>query len=735
MTNEIYSIGQWVRHRRKTLDMTQQGLADRAHCSINTIKKIETDSRRPSRQLALILAEQLELTEEKHALFVDVARGLRSVESLLDKAVPEMRFAPDPQPVSLPKIIGRASELATLRRLIQESRIVTITGPGGVGKSSLAQAFISESQKQREKAIFISLVGVNDVDHIPFSVATALGLDVPFDTDPLDQILSYLSNKRIILILDNFEHLLDGTWVLGKLLQSASGVKLIVTSRERLHLPDEQNLPLRGLRYPEDAAFTESITEYPAFELFLNCARKINPDFSTEDRKSLIDICRLTDGLPLALEMLASWTDVLPVKDILPELTRDLDLLAHEYPQEDMRHHSMRTVFEASWRMLTETEREVFAWMCVFRGGVTRQAAEAVAGASLGVLSALVGRSMIKLDLVSGRYSVHGLLQLFGEEYLKNSGTFDKVQLEHAEYFSKQAGDFRSFLHGPQQQEVFDHLDAEQDNVRAALTFLFSLPDRNEQAGQMVLALCWYWRIRSRVVEARKWVERALEIKPISVETRARLYFHAGHFDWMQGNYDSARVHQEECLKLCKKLGAVGSVIKAYALNSLGMIACVTEEYSSAEKYFLESIELFEQADEPWGLAFSWKWLGVNYLRLGNIESAKSWLSKAEDYFRTCEDEWVLGLVLGFRAWIELDTGNFSKAKALADEAREIRESLGHTHSIIDSLEILVEIAINQGDREEARRLCSSAMEIAEELGNEEEITRFNSKLVELSEQ
>lgn len=736
MTDEIYSIGQWIRHRRKTLDMTQQGLADRAHCSINTIKKIETDSRRPSRQLASLLAEQLDVPEEQYALFIDIARGVRPVESLLDKVsrISEARFAYDPQPVSSSKVIGRESELAALKLLIQDSRLVTITGPGGVGKSTLAQAVMADFQRRKERAVFVSLVGVSMADHISHVIAVELNLDIPPGSDPLEQILAYLKSKRILLVLDNFEHLLDGANILEQILNSSSEVRILTTTRERLRLDEEQVFPLQGLLYPENDADNGNLEKYPAAGLFVARARKLIPEFKPTDSTSLIKICQLTEGLPLALELAASWVNSLSLAEIVFEIQHNLDVLANDTGSDTFRHGSIRSVIETSWKRLSELEQEVFSSLSVFQGGYTRQAGEAVCGATREIVSVLVSHSMLKFDHESGRYSIHALLRIYGIDKLKDSGRFETIQKVHALFFLDLAETSITYLHGDEQNEWFDRLDEEQDNIRAALSFLLANEGQSKESVRLVVGLCWYWRIRSRVVEARYWVDEMLQVDTDDVNMLAVLHYHAGHFDWMQGDAESARKHQMASINFSEALGDTGVNIKSNAYLSLGMIANMEGDFIAAEKYFLESAQLFGQCGDDWGKAFSQKWLGVSYMEQRKFEDAKISFQKAESYFRKCGDRWALGLLLGFYAWMKFDNGKYDDALILAREALEIREEFGHKNSVIDMIDLISQVTLEQGNKKEARRLYQSAIEISEEVGNQRNVLIFKNKLAELAD-
>lgn len=734
---ELISFGEWVRRSRKKLDLTQQGLADRVYCSINSIKKIETDARRPSHHLAELLAEHLKVPEDQRLLFIECARGLRSVDVLrqldqdrgTDFSHAHQRVQPDHSPVSGFSIIGRETELEELNRLLRSTRLVTITGPGGIGKSTLAQAIISNYRMRGQSAVLVPLDGINAVGQIPQATTSALGFVV--EADPVRQVLEYLKAKKFLLVFDNFEHLLGDASFIADILRQTTAVTLLITSRERLRVHGEQVYPLQGLRFPENASSTD-LESYPAPNLFLTIARRLLPDFKPVNPKDVLQICQITEGLPLALEMAASWVDTLALTDIIAELNRTLDILIHTDPQVSSRHRSMRSVFDSTWQLLNETERDVFSRLCVFRGGFTRQAAQAVAGASPTLLAVLVRRSMLKLDTVSGRYSIHELLLHYGEDRLRDYRNLTEVQQRHLQFFLDEAESLGTKLHTFEQFELFDRLDMDQDNIRAALFWALTDPEQSEAGARLVSDLCWYWRIRSRVIEARQWLERALQTDLESAELKASLHFHAGHFGWMQDDIEFARMHQQTSLELWQSLGASGVNGAAYSYEALGMIANLENDLAKSNEQFLLSVPLFEESRDAWGLAFAQMNLGANAVWAGDFDTAEKYLQTSEGYFRKCGDDWTLSLLLGFYGWMEFRRGNIAKAKSIAEETRQLREKLGHTHSIVDSLDLLARIALKLNDRKTARQLITSAIELADGLGNRQFLLDFQDRLAEL---
>jgi predicted ATPase/DNA-binding SARP family transcriptional activator len=343
--------------------------------------------------------------------------------------------------------IGRKEEIANLKVLLQnpDIRLVTIVGPGGMGKTRLALATAenlitacSEVQDEcpfRDGIIFVSLVPLNDGDQILTAIANAL--NIPFDTsqssDSLDRssqsiatlkekLVGYLATKEILIILDNFEHLLDSAKVVSDILSYGTKVKVLASSRERLRIREEQTFPIDGLKFPEWEA-PKSPGEFTAIEMFIQRAQRVKPDFDLgiEDMIYLTRICRLVGGMPLGLELASSWVDILSLKDIAAEIQTSLDFLESDFRNIPDRHRSIRAVFDSSWSRLNDSEKLIFPRLSVFRSDFSREAAADVAKASLRNLAKFVDKSIIRFDQETNRYHIHELLRQYGAEQLESS--------------------------------------------------------------------------------------------------------------------------------------------------------------------------------------------------------------------------------------------------------------------------------------------------------------------------
>ncbi|HEX9840678.1 MAG TPA: NB-ARC domain-containing protein [Anaerolineales bacterium] len=391
MTTSEYSFGNWVRRRRKALDLTQPELATRVGCSVSAIFKIESDERRPSRQIAELLAKHLEIPVEQHDLFIKVARQEKTVDHLerlpplstpqpfgsaQDKPVPGSNPVKANLPIPLTSLIGREHEVRMVIQQIQDPscRLLTLTGPGGVGKTRLALEVAHRLHDIFDDGVcFVSLVGTSASEFIIPEIIDSLGFIPSGALDLKAQLFHFIKDKHILLILDNLEHLLNGIELLDELLEHAPQVKLLTTSRQQLNLRAEWAFEVQGLPVPSHIEM-ENLESNSAAALFVQRAKQTKMDFipTRDDYSSIKRICQLVEGLPLALELAATWVRMLSVKEIAHEIERNIDFLTTTGRDVPQRHRSIRAVFEYSWNLLTEEERRILRQLAVFRRGFTR---------------------------------------------------------------------------------------------------------------------------------------------------------------------------------------------------------------------------------------------------------------------------------------------------------------------------------------------------------------------------
>jgi predicted ATPase/transcriptional regulator with XRE-family HTH domain len=767
------SFGNWIKRKRKTLDLTQQELARRVGCSLATIVKIESDERRPSRQIAELLATHLEILPEQRELFLKVARKAKAVDNLVELTAPVMEVsAPQPPPLHshLPRpltpIVGRGHELEVLRKQIQNPacRLLTLTGPGGVGKSRLAlEAAQSLDTGFEHGAHFVALAGTGAPEFIIPAIADTLGFLFSGTRDLKSQLFGFLRDKHLLLVLDNLEHLLEGIEILDELLEQAPRVKLLATSREPLNLRAEWSFEVQGLPIPGDKSATE-IEPNSAVDLFIQRARQTKSGFvpAPEDLQAINRICRLVDGLPLGIELAATWVRMMEPVEIAREIESSLDFLttaARDVPQ---RHRSIRAVFDYSWNLLSEEEQHILRQLAVFSGGFTRLAAAHVAGAKLSHLSALVGKSLLRRDEIhTDWYDFHELIRQYINLKAQESQQ-ENVRLHerHAGYYASWLHQLESALHGPEQEQTLTRIVLEIDNVRSAwnwmvkhhhtyhlqlsLVSLFVLHDiRNwlhqgvrlfEQAvasmenhddhgkgsrehdilqGELMVCqghMCWHL---GQTQKAGSLLQRGLQLlkaerhRPMLAE--ALLYLSL--LEHSQGNYVRASQLAEECVTLNREQERDTGI--GYALSNLAMICLSQGEPERAYAYLQEGVAVMKSIGHPRGTSINLSRLGLVALTLGRLDEAQEILEKSLETPRRLHDRWGLGNSLNFIGQLAQKQGDLTRAESLLRESAALFEEDGDQIQMASTLTDLGFILIDAERPLEARQAFHRSLGIA----------------------
>ncbi len=504
--SDFMPFGELMRRHRRALDLTQQELADRVGCATTTIVKLENETRRPSREMAARLADVLGLSPAERGPFLNAARRKeRSRAHHLVGSSPAHEATPAgrrsiPLPVPLLPLIGRDGEMAVLRDLFarREGRLVTIVGPGGIGKTRLALQVAAELAPQFADGIsFVPTASLTSVGDLVVAMADATGCPFQDAGDVAAQLAIHLRPLHGLLVLDSVEHLLgdDKTVTLvATLLEQAPRLAFLITSRERLNLRSEWVFELQGLATPPepraDAVAPAQIEAYPSTNLFLQHAQHLRPTFvpTSSDATAIAHICRAVEGLPLAIELSAAWTSTLSCEEIAREIQSGIDFLSGAFRDLPPRHRSMRAVFDHSWRLLQASEQQVMRRLAVFRGGFTRRAAEQVAGASLRQLSALVAKSLVRHG-DGGRYDLHELIGQYSAAQLQAAGEEDLINQAHAEYYLALAAGYLDRLQSADQKQALAELNRDIDNLRSAWEWAVN----NALVGPLQQAAWAYW--------------------------------------------------------------------------------------------------------------------------------------------------------------------------------------------------------------------------------------------------
>lgn len=613
--------------------------------------------------------------------------------------------APAPKKVSpslynfpnfLTPFIGRTLELAELSRLFAETRLLTLLGFGGAGKSRLAVAFAREQVHLiRDGAVFIELAALDDASHIPRAVLEALKLEVSPQQVPLSQLLNYLKDKEVLLVFDNFEHLLEGSSLIIEILEASAASKAIVTSREALDFHAELIYDVGGLNYPD--AVIEAPEAYDAVTLFLRSARRANPNFTltAENKAAVIRLCQMVQGFPLGLELAASWLRLLGPQDIVEEVVRNLDVLAVSHKDLSERHRSMRAVFEHSWALLSDSEQEALKTLAVFRGGFSKDAAEVVTGTKLRTLLSLINKSLLQRTQ-EGRFERHVVVWQFSFEKLaENRKQLTVFKRRHAEYFAELAEKSASNLSGAKQLTYLENLDRELNNFRAALNWTHQ--EDPQLSLRLAAALSRYWEMRGYYTEGSNWLTKVLTLaKAVAYpELRASALNGLGNISRLQGNLPQARASLEESLSIYRQMGLEPNI--AQVLSNLGLVLRTQGEYAQARELLLESLALQRKYTNDRGIAMVLNNLAIVAFWYGDNGEAQHLLEESLTIVRKLEDNFGIANVLNNLGNALRCQGHYPAAQKVQEESLAIFRILKGQHGISQVLNNLALVAIELG--------------------------------------
>jgi predicted ATPase/transcriptional regulator with XRE-family HTH domain len=460
------TFGEWLRGQRTARKLTREEFAERVGCSVAMLRKIENDERRPSEQIADLMANCLDVPLEERSTFIRAARRELRVDRIRSGskqvAIPSVLAPKSNLPAFPTPLIGREHEVEQLSQLLCDSqcRLLTLVGPGGIGKTRLAIETASRMQHTFADGVyFVPLASVNSTRFIVPVIADAIGFTFHYagDADPKTQLLSYLKEKRVLLLIDNLEHLLStpGIEVLSELLANALKVHLLATSRESLCLQGEWIFEVHGLPVPENLQM-EGFAQNTSVELFLQRARRTHVEFNAtaESFPAILRICHLVDGTPLAIELAAAWVRTLTCDEIAKEIESSLDFLSIAARDIPARHRSMRAVFDHSWSLLSDEEQSVLSRLSVFQGGFSLAAAEQIAGATVFTLSNLVTKSLIRRS-GKDRYDLHELLRQYVKTRAQtNRDDYEATEGRHSAYYLNLVCSLEQPLIGPKQGQL-----------------------------------------------------------------------------------------------------------------------------------------------------------------------------------------------------------------------------------------------------------------------------------------
>lgn len=682
------SFGDLVRAYRRAAGWTQEELAERTGLSVRGISNIEGPARHtPRRDTVQLLANALGIEGEVREDFLKVARpAQRDLESHT-QSVGNL-----PRPAT--SFVGRRKEIAALDERLRSAatRLLTLTGPGGSGKTRLSiEVARGLHDEFVDGVVFVSLAPLRDPGLVPAAISAALGIGEQEGENPVDKLVRYLREKRTLLLLDNFEHLLDASHVLGSLVQSCPSLCLLVTSRGILHLSSEHVFEVPPLAMPDSALLSEigTVSQHEAVALFVERATAVVATFSINDSnaQAVVAICHQVDGLPLAIELAAARARLFSPEVLLTRLRgRDAGNLVGSSLQtltggpRDLptRQQTLRATIDWSYDLLNEAEQALFRRLAVFAGGCTIAAIEAICNSVSDLepdvvdgLSSLVNGSLVRRgnETVPSRHGSYpearfGMLETIREyamERLELRGEADEIQRRHATYFTQVAERGSAEREVQIKLEWLDYLEAENGNLRAALQWI--VQRREVKLGlRLAVALGQFWEMRDHIAEGRRWLEEILSIDDHVSPDRARALYEAGRLALMPFDLVAAEALTDQSIALYRRLDAVRGLVEA--LDQRSELAVRHSDVRRARLLGEEGLELARS--------------------LGDLLS-------------TSRAQWRL-------AWIAAMEGDRVQAGTLAEESLEGYRRLGDSKGIGDALEILLHVARVEGHADEQRR-------------------------------
>jgi predicted ATPase/class 3 adenylate cyclase len=545
-------------------------------------------------------------------------------------------------PAEITPLLGREREISILSGLLVDPKqsLFSIVAPGGTGKSHLALELGRRMVEKFSNGVyFVELAPIKESENIIPAVAEAVGYQFQQNgRGQKQQMLDYLANKEMLLIMDNYEHLLDGgAEIVTEILHSASGLKILATSRYRLHLPGETLFTLHGLSLPDMGA--ENAIHNASVELFQQSARRIRPDFemTPENLPYVVQICRLVHGMPLGILLAAAWVSVISAAEIAEEIQQGLDILEAEESELPERQRSVRAVFDQAWSMMAEAEQNVFMKMAVFRGGFTRDAGQKVAGAGLRQLQLLVNKALLERSASDGRYFVHELLRQYGEEKLKQSGDDWQVLDNHSAYYLTYLAQQTAKPKGSEQLSTLKEIEGDLENIREAWENAVDKRayDLIYQAMEAMFLFCF---LRSRLEDGKSLFERARQaLAPQAGEAPHPVWLALGIRFY--NTTDNQLVKERLRASLTRARDRGDEMEAAYCLNSLGTIAhYVDQDPPQAIAFYEECTAIYRQLGEKYYLAQTFSKLGEAHQLMGQTDLTLKYVNVAYELQRQIGD-------------------------------------------------------------------------------------------------
>lgn len=640
---------------------------------------------------------------------------------------------PNNIPAQLTTLLGRERDIAAVRSLIQRSdvRLVTLTGPGGVGKTRLSLKVASDLLLHFDGGVYIvNLAPLTDPNLVLQAIAQTVGFQEEGRLPLLTELADRLGIGHTLLVLDNFEQILDAGITLSELLRECPGLKILVTSRSPLKVTGEHEYAVQPLDIPgsEFRAAAPQLGQYVGLEsvssvaLFVKRAKAISHTFVLDNNNAaaISEICARLDGLPLAIELAAAHIKSLSPQALLTRLDKRLPILVGGPRDLPARQRTLRTTMEWSYGLLDDEARRTFRYLGVFVGVCSLDAIEQIApsgSASFAQIEALLDASLLRRvgEGAEPRYTMLETVREYATDKLESEGEADGARCAHALYFLNLAETAESKLSGAEQAQWLEHLEADHDNLRAALGWMLEAdPASNaamrDAAGalRLVGGMWRFWYMRGYLSEGRRWLARVpFGDASLPIAARAMAINGAGVLAYAQGELETARKHFESSLVLRREIGDLSTI--AASLNNLGAVAVSQADFDYAVSLHSEALEIRRQIGDKWGMSSSLSNLGSLYINTGDYDKALIYQEQALELRRELGDNWSVAISLTNLGGLEVYRGNLDRAISYHEEALKLRQELGDKPGIAVSLNNLGRALLEQGNVARAKSFLESS--------------------------
>ena len=645
-----------------------------------------------------------------------------------------LETSPNNLPTQLSSFIGRERAMAELKSLLSTTRLLTLTGAGGSGKTRLALQVATTLLAEFEYGVWwVELASLTDPVLVPQQVASSLGLSEQPGRSLMDTLTGALQPRKPLLVLDNCEHLIAAcAHLVETLLRSCPGLHILTTSREAFNIPGETIWLVPSLGVPDAYHLPpiEGLVKYESVQLFIERATSVLPAFrlTQENAQALVQVCHRLDGLPLAIELAAARVKVLSLEQIATRLDHSYRLLAGGSRTALPRQQTLQATIEWSYHLLPEKERILFRRLSVFLGSFALEAAEAVCAGNgleqdevLDLLSHLVDKSLVAVTQRSGeaRYRLLETIRQYAQEKLHEFGEAAPMRRNHRDWYARLAEQAKAETLEARQGSWFERLEAEHENLRVALGWSLDQQEA-ETAARIGAGIFRFWLLRGYISEGRLWMERALSGFSEKNAVRAKALNVAVVLTIQQDDYKRAKTLAEESLDLCRELADRKET--GYALNTLGWLAHNEGDYAGAVTFFEESLALFRELGQKHDIALVLSSLGLTVLSLGEYERAAALCEESLAISRERGDPSSIASVLTNLGIITLARGDVERAKELCEESLARRKTLVDKGGCAHTLTILGRIALIQGDDERATACYKESLTLRLETGEKEGI-------------